>query len=341
VSKVETPPHSRFQFSLSALLLAVAVFAAICALAIFVTHHVLLAQFCLNGLTFGALIALIALGYTMVYGIIGLINFAHGDLFMLGAFLAWTLAGWLDLENAGGIGLIGGIVLLLVVVPIFCAGLNWTVDRLVYKPLRGAPKLAPLVSAIGVSFVFMNLGELWGGPADLGFPKLVPDRNLLGDAQLQITAKDLMLVVVVVPIMIGLTLLVKRTQLGRAMRATSQNPVAARLMGINVDRVIGATFLIGGALGGVASVVYGLYINTIGFQMGYQNGLYAFTAAVLGGIGNIAGAVLGGLVIGLVRSLGSGYVGEKWSDALIFGILILILVFRPAGLLGERTQEKV
>jgi branched-chain amino acid transport system permease protein len=192
-----------------------------------------------------------------------------------------------------------------------------------------------------VSFIFMNIGEFWGGPADLGFPKLIPDRNLLGSSQIEITAKDLMLLIVVVPIMIMLTFLVKRTQLGRAMRATSQNPVAARLMGINVDRVIGATFLIGGALGGVASVVYGLYINTIGFQMGYQNGLYAFTAAVLGGIGNIAGAVLGGLVIGLVRSLGSGYIGEKWSDALIFGILILILVFRPAGLLGERAQEKV
>jgi branched-chain amino acid transport system permease protein len=290
-------------------------------------------QQCINGLTFGALIALIALGYTMVYGIIGLINFAHGDLFMLGAFLAWTLVGWFHLETAGTMGTIAGIVGLLVIVPLFCAGLNWGVDRLVYKPLRHAPKLAPLVSAIGVSFIFMNIGEFWGGPADRSFPSLVARRNLLGT--------DLLLVIVVVPIMVGLTVLVKRSQLGRAMRATAQDPVAAQLMGIHVDRVIGATFLIGGGLGGVASVTYGLYINTIGFQMGYENGLYAFTAAVLGGIGNIPGAVLGGLVLGLIRSLGSAYVSEHWVDALIFGILILILVFRPTGLLGERVRDKV
>ena len=337
--QVETAPQRRHRLSSRTLLLAAV--AACLLFPLVLPGRLAYVNYCWIGLTFGGLVALIALGYTMVYGIIGLINFAHGDLFMLGAFLAWTIAGWLDLESAGALPMLGGIALLLVVVPAFCACLNWSVDRLVYKPLRNAPKLAPLVSAIGVSFIFMNIGEFWGGPADLSFPKLIPDRNLLGDSQVEITAKDLMLVVVVVPIMVGLTILVKRTQLGRAMRATSQNPVAARLMGVDVDRVIGATFLIGGALGGVASVVYGLYINTIGFQMGYQNGLYAFTAAVLGGIGNIPGAVLGGLVIGLVRSLGSGYIGEKWSDALIFGILILILVFRPAGLLGERTQEKV
>jgi branched-chain amino acid transport system permease protein len=339
VPKVETAPQRRHRVSSRTILLAVIAACLLAPLAF--PGRAAYLNFCWIGLTFGGLIALVALGYTMVYGIIGLINFAHGDLFMLGSFLAWSMIGWLGLENAGTGTTIGGIALLLVVVPLFCAGLNWSVDRLVYKPLRNAPKLAPLVSAIGVSFIFMNIGEFWAGPADQSVPKLVPDRNLLGDSTIEITAKDLMLVLVVVPIMIILMLLVKRTQLGRAMRATSQNPVAAQLMGINVDRVIGSTFLIGGALAGVASVVYGLYINTIGFQMGYQNGLYAFTAAVLGGIGNIAGAVLGGLVIGFVRSLGSGYVGEKWSDALIFGILILILVFRPSGLLGERTQEKV
>jgi branched-chain amino acid transport system permease protein len=339
VPLLETASQHRSRFSSRTILLAAIAACLLAPLAL--PGRLAYLNFCWIGLMSGALIALVALGYTMVYGIIGLINFAHGDLFMLGAFLAWTIAGWLGLELAGGVTTIGGIALLLVVVPLFCACLNWTVDRLVYKPLRNAPKLAPLVSAIGVSFIFMNIGEFWGGVAPLSFPKLIPDRNLLGDSQIEITAKDLMLVVVVVPIMIGLTLLVTKTQLGRAMRATSQNPVAARLMGINVDRVIGATFLIGGALGGVASVVYGLHINTIDYQMGYQNGLYAFTAAVLGGIGNIAGAVLGGLVIGLVRSLGSGYIGEKWSDALVFGILILILVFRPSGLLGERAQEKV
>ncbi len=339
--QVETAPNRRFQFSLRALLIVVGCFAAFCALVALLPNRIEFIQLCVNGLTFGALVALVALGYTMVYGIIGLINFAHGDLFMLGSFLAWSLVGAMGLEGAGMPATIGGIALLLVIVPLFTAGLNWSVDRLVYKPLRNAPKLAPLVSAIGVSFIFMNIGEFWGGPADRTFPGLVSGRSLLGSSELQITAKDLMLVVVVVPIMVGLTVLVKRTQLGRAMRATAQNPVAAQLMGINVDRVIGETFLIGGGLGGVASVVYGLYVNTIGFQMGYQNGLYAFTAAVLGGIGNIPGAVLGGLVIGLVRSLGSGFIGEEWSDAVIFGILILILVFRPTGLLGERTREKV
>lgn len=310
--------------------------------------HVEFLQQCINGLTFGALIALIALGYTMVYGIIGLINFAHGDLFMLGSFFALTLLGLLHLEGAGPAATIGGILLILVLTPLFGAGLNWSVDRVVYKPLRNAPKLAPLVSAIGVSFSFMNIGQLWGGSADRDFPDLIPRKNLLEGLslplhlnELQFTLKDLLLVLVVVPTMIGLTILVKRSKLGRAMRATSQDPVAARLMGIPVERVIGATFLIGGGLAGIASVTYGLYINTIQFQMGYKTGLYAFTAAVLGGIGNIPGAVLGGLVIGVVRSLGIGYVSQHWVDALIFGILIVILVFRPTGLLGERAREKV
>ncbi len=282
----------------------------------------------------------------MVYGIIELINFAHGDVFMLGSFLALTLIGamteslgwnWADTKM-----LWLGIGLLLLVVSIFCAALNVTIDRLVYKPLRRAPKLAPLVSAIGVSFVLMNVGLLWGGAADRHFPDLVSRHNLLGEnAAVSFTVKDLMVVAITVPIMIALTLFVKMTRLGKAMRASAQDPLAAQLMGINVDRVIGVTFALGGALAGAAAVVYGLYINTVSYQMGFQNGLYAFTAAVLGGIGNIPGAVLGGLVIGLARSFGSGYVGERWTSALVFVILIAILVFRPAGLLGSRTREKV
>jgi branched-chain amino acid transport system permease protein len=220
--------------------------------------------------------------------------------------------------------------------------LNLAIDRVVYRPLRNAPKLAPLVSAIGVSFMLMNVGLLWKGAADINFPDLVPHDNLLGkESALHFGVEDLLVVAITVPIMIALTLFVKFTRLGTAMRATAQNPLAARLMGINVDRVIGATFLIGGALAGAASVIYGLYIKTVGFQMGFQNGLYAFTAAVLGGIGNIPGAVLGGLVIGLVRSLGTFYVGERWTSALVFLILIVILVFRPSGLLGTRMREKV
>jgi branched-chain amino acid transport system permease protein len=299
-------------------------------------------QYALIGLTNGALFALVALGYTMVYGIIELINFAHGDVFMLGAFLALALIGLLGLEQAAPLGVWLGIGLLFVVVPLFCATVNVSIDRLVYKPLRRAPKLAPLVSAIGVSFVLMNVGLLWGGAADRHFPDLVSRRDLLDESPaLTFTLKDLMVVAVTVPIMIALTWFVKGTRLGKAMRATAQDPVAAQLMGINVDRVIAATFALGGALAGAASVIYGLYINTVSYQMGFQNGLYAFTAAVLGGIGNIPGAVLGGLVIGLARSFGSGYVGERWTSALVFVILIAILVFRPAGLLGTRTRDKV
>lgn len=302
-------------------------------------------QQCLYGLTNGSLFALIALGYTMVYGIIGLINFAHGDVFMLGSCLALTLVGLLHLEGAGPAWTVIGIGLLLAASTAFCAGLNAAVDRMVYKPLRAAPKLAPLVSAIGVSFILMNVGLFWIGPADVDFPNLVTsqisDRNLLGDWGVLFTVKDLLIVSVTVPLMIALTLFVKYTRLGKAMRATEQNPAAAQLMGINVEAVIAVTFAIGGGLGGAGSVIYALSINTISYQMGYQNGLYAFTAAVLGGIGNIPGAVLGGLVIGLVRAMGDQYIGSKWTSALVFAILILVLIFRPAGLLGARTRDKV
>jgi len=298
------------------------------------------AQYTVLGLTTGALFALIALGYTMVYGIVELINFAHGDLFMLGAFLALTLLGLVGTDTFTGSVL--GIALCLVACPLFCAALNVGVDHVVYRPLRTAPRLAPLVSAIGVSFVFMNVGLFWGGPMDVNFPNLLPDANLLGEGSaVRVTAKDLMVVGVTVPLMVALTLFVKFTRLGRAMRATAQDPTAAKLMGIDTDRVIGATFALGGGLGGAASVVYGLYVNTVSYQMGFQNGLYAFTAAVLGGIGSIPGAVLGGLLIGLVRAWGSAYVGERWSGALVFVVLIVVLVFRPTGLLGSRTREKV
>ena len=299
------------------------------------------AQHCLIGLTTGSLIALIALGYTMVYGIIELVNFAHGDLVMLGSFLALTLLGALGFAGADPSLVAVGILGLIVAVAVFCASLNVAVEKVVYRSLRGAPKLAPLVSAIGVSFIFMNIGLFWGGAADRNFPDLVSRQNLLGDSSVQFTLKDALVLAVTLPLMVGLTLFVKYTRLGKAMRATAQDPVAAQLMGIPVDRVISATFAIGGALGGAASVVYALYINTISFQMGFQTGLYAFTAAVLGGIGKLPGAVLGGLVLGLVRALGSAYLGEKWTSALVFAILIVLLVFRPAGLLGSPRKEKV
>jgi branched-chain amino acid transport system permease protein len=302
-------------------------------------------QYVMIGVVNGLLFAPIALGYTMVYGIIELINFAHGDLFMLGSFLALQLAIWLGVAASGAdvsTGSAGSaIAVMLLTVPLFCAALNMTVDRVIYRPIRDASKLASIVSAIGVSFLFMNIGVFWMGSYTINFPDLVSGKNLLDGTSLRFTYKDLMVICVTVPTMIALTLFVRYTTLGKAMRATAQNPLASRLMGINVDRVIAVTFGIGGALAGVASVIYGLKFNTVGYQMGFQNGLYAFTAAVLGGIGNFPGAVLGGIVIGLVKSLGDGYVGAEWSEVLVFGILIVILIFRPNGLLGARTPEKV
>ena len=301
-------------------------------------------QYLLLGLVLGTLYALIALGYTMVYGIIELINFAHGDLFMLGSFLALGLAVWpMNVITAdASSGLIAlTVLLMLVAVPLFCATLNVATDQIIYKPLRNSPKLTVIVSAIGVSFIFMNIGLFWRGATPVKFPDLISDTNLFPGTGVRFTWKDLMVVGVTVPVMIALTVFVKYTALGKAMRATAQNPTAAKLMGIDADRVIAATFAIGGALAGIASVVYGLYIKSVDYQMGFLNGLYAFTAAVLGGIGNIPGAVLGGLVIGVVGALGEAYLGAKWSQAVVFGILIVILLFRPTGLLGARTREKV
>ena len=312
-----------------------------------------LAQQLIIGFTNGMVFALIALGYTMVYGILELINFAHGDLFMLASFLALTLVGALGLETAHGATLAVALFGIVIVCAVFAAVVNVSVDRLVYKRLRNAPKLAPLVSAIGVSFIFQNLGLFWGGvpmevfgggtaaAAPKAFPNLLSSENLLGAGAVRLTIKDVVVIVSSLIVMAGLYLLVRYTKLGKAMRATAQDPIASRLMGIDVDRVIAWTFAIGGALAGFASVVYSLYINTISYQIGYQNGLYAFTAAVLGGIGNIPGAVLGGLVIGIVRALSDQWIGAQWQPAVLFGILIVILVFRPSGLLGVHAREKV
>ena len=308
----------------------------------------------INGLSNGMIIALIALGYTMIYGIVELINFAHGDLFMLGCFLALTIVGLLGLDQpASPAGIYGGLALMLVLTPLFCAALNWLVDRLAYRHLRESTKLAPLVSAIGVSFIFINLGLFWGGvpmkvfgmgaaaAAPKDFPVLVSNENLLRNPNLQFTPQNLMVALVTIPLMLALTWFVKRTRSGKAMRAVAQDRVSAQLMGIDVDRVIGHSFLIGGGLAGVASVVCALYNNTIYFQMGYRAGIDAFTAAVLGGIGSLPGAVLGGLLIGLARAFSDGYIETRWTNVIVFAILILALVFRPAGLLGQKQREKV
>lgn len=313
-----------------------------------------LLQQLLIGITNGMVFALIALGYTMVYGILELINFAHGDLFMLASFLALTLIGLFDVQAMAGPGLVLGLSGVVLLSAVFAAGLNWSLDRVVFRRLRQTSKLAPFVSAIGVSFILQNVGLFWGGlpmaifnggksaAAPKSFPDLISNRNLLGaDAALRLTPKDLVVVGSSLCVMLALMAFVRYSRLGRAMRACAQDPVAARLMGIDVDRIIGLTFAMGGALAGFAAVIYGLYINTINYQIGYQNGLYAFTAAVLGGIGNIMGAVVGGLVIGIVRAFSDQFIGAQWQPAVLFGLLIVMLVFRPAGLLGSSAREKV
>ena len=312
------------------------------------------------GLSNGMIIALVALGYTMVYGIVELINFAHGDVFTLGAFFALTVVGALgaaaviDLGTAGDSSnwlLLFGLV---VGAGLFCGGLNVAIDKVVYKPLRRAPKLTQLVAAIGVSFILINVALFWGGlpmevlgggnaaAAPKDFPEMLETSNLLGeDSNVMLRLEDVAIFAITIPIMVGLTLFVKKTRLGRGMRATAQNPIAAKLMGIDTDRVISATFLLGGFLGGAASVMWALYNNTISFQMGFRAGMDAFTAAVLGGIGSLPGAMLGGVLIGLIRAMSDQYIATEWTNVVVFGVLILILVFRPSGLLGLKQREKV
>jgi len=317
-----------------------------------------LTQQLIIGLSNGMIIALIALGYTMVFGIVELINFAHGDLFMLGCFLALSIVG--GVTGALGEAILPGsavsilsIALMFIVVPFFCGALNWCVDRYAYRALRNAPKLAPLVSALGVSFVFINLGLFWGGlpfkvfgygnaaAAPKDFPNLLPSQNLLANTPIFITWREVLVFLITIPLLVALNYLIKKTRLGCAMRATAQNKDAARLMGINIESVIGTTFIIGGALAGVASVVYALTYNTVFFQMGFRVGVDAFTAAVLGGIGNLPGACLGGLVVGLLRALSDQYIATQWTNSVVFAVLILILIFKPSGLLGARVREKV
>jgi branched-chain amino acid transport system permease protein len=303
-----------------------------------------LLQQCLIGLTNGGLIALVALGYTLVYGVLRFINFAHGDLIMLGACAALGLVAPLGLAATGGPPSLAtwlGIVAMVLLCGLFCGGLNVAVDRFVYRPLREAPALAPLVSAIGVSFIFMNIGLAWIGPADRGFPQVVPATSLLPGNGVQFGWKDLLVLVVAMPLIVGTMLLMRTTRLGKAVRAVAQDRTAAALMGIDVDRMVATAFFLAGFLGGAASVIAGLYTNTISYQMGFQNGLYAMTAAVLGGLGSIRGAVAGGFVVGLVRALSTAYAGERWTGAIVFAVLIVVLAFRPEGLLGHRVKEKV
>ena len=300
----------------------------------------------INGFTRGSIFALIALGYTMVYGIIELINFAHGDIFMLGLMVSLTLFTDFGLARTlHGWELVTLLPLILAITMLATGFLNLLVDRLAYRPLRRAPRLAPLISAIGVSFMLENLTLVWKGPYVLSYPDVFPSFDIIRDvfhleSQIYVTSKDLLVIGVTFPLIFGLHFFVARTFWGKAMRATAQDPETAASMGINVERMIMLTFFIGGALAGAAGVVQGLYYNIGQWWMGYQAGLRAFTAAVLGGIGNMPGAALGGLLIGVLSAWSDQIISARWTNAIVFAILILVLVLRPHGLLGERVPEK-
>ena len=294
------------------------------------------------GLSNGTIIALVAVGYTLVYGIIELINFAHGDVFMIGSFTASQVWGAvLGVSIATGtMGTVGGIVAALVVAMIVCGTTNVLIEKVAYRPLRSAPKLAPLITAVGMSFILQNVGLLWIGGSPASVDDLVWSQKLVTTiAGVHIQAADLLAFAVTIPLVIVMTTFIARTRLGKAMRATAQDPEAARLMGINVDTTISATFFIGGLMAGAAGLVYALYQTTIWFFQGFQGGLLAFTAAVMGGIGNLRGAVLGGLIIGCIQQLSDNRIGPEWTPAIVFAYLVLIMVFRPQGLLGEETRE--
>jgi len=321
-------------------------------------------QFLLIGIANGAILAIIALGYTMVYGIIELINFAHGDVYMIGVFTSLTVLSLTGtLNSTDPIHVILGIFLALIIAIVVCGVLNAAVERLAYRRLRNASRLAPLISAIGMSFVIENIGLIWagqswlvpsfgstGGASQKNFPDLLGTMfsshglnvNILASTgiHLRLTITGIVVIVLAGLLMIGLRYFVQSTTLGKAMRATAQNRDAAKMMGIDIDYVITATFLIGGGLAGAAGLMSGLYNNTAWWFMGFRAGLFAFTSAVLGGIGNITGAMLGGFLIGILASFSDGILDARWTEAWVFAVLVLILMFRPTGLLGEQSGDK-
>lgn len=300
-------------------------------------------QIVVYGLADGSIYALIALGYTMVYGIVELINFAHGDVFTLGGFLSlWLLPifGLVEGESAGP-GIILPLLAIFVISMLICGVVNVTIERVAYRPLRHAPRLAPLITAVGMSFVLEGLMFLWRGPFNLHYPTVLPNDSIaLGASGATVAYKDVAVVAIAFALMTGLSVFVERSKLGKAMRATAQDRDAAGLMGIDINRTIAATFFIGAVLAGAGGMIYGLYFGNMVFDLGFSAGLVAFTAAVFGGIGNIQGAALGGLVIGMIQSLSDGYFDSAWTQVIIFAILILVLVFRPTGILGMRVPEK-
>jgi branched-chain amino acid transport system permease protein len=293
------------------------------------------------GISNGAIWALVAIGYTLVYGIVELINFAHGEVFMIGSFVSAGFFGTLGLSQDTGTGLL--VIGLLVTLPVAMLGsglLNTMIERVAYRPLRSAPKLAPLITAVGFSFILQNIGLLWRGGSQQGIPDLIRSQHeLINIGGVQISNGDILAVCVTIPLLLAMTTFIGQSRLGKAMRATAQDPDAARLMGINVDTTISLTFLLGGMLAGAGGLIYALYQTTIWYFQGFTAGLVAFTAAVMGGIGNIRGAVLGGFIIGFIQQMSDNRIGAEWTPAIVFVYLILIMVFKPSGLLGEETRE--
>jgi branched-chain amino acid transport system permease protein len=292
-----------------------------------------------NGLAVGGIYALIALGYTMVYGVLKLINFAHGDLFTAGAYLGLTIVSSFAIESHVGVAL--GFVALLLMVMASVAFLGVLVERTAYKPLRQSPRLSAVVSALGASILLQNAMMLIYGARFLVFPQDILPSVPIRLFGVYIPLVRIFIMAISVGMMIALYLFIQKTRIGTAIRAAAIDQGAARLMGINVDRVILMVFVLGPALGGAAGLLVGLQYGQIYFTMGWSYGLKAFTAAVLGGIGNIPGAMVGGLLLGVIESLGSAYFSAAWKDAISFFVLILVLILRPTGLLGERVAEKV
>jgi branched-chain amino acid transport system permease protein len=296
-----------------------------------------------NGLALGMMYALLALGFTMVYGIIELINFAHFSVFMTGTFVGIVVLDLMGVtavsKSLTGLPLVGTLAVLFVTTMAITGILGVLIERLCLRPLRRVSGTAPMITTIGVAFILVNAMLLTWGPQTQRFPSLLPNwRWELGGAE--VTFKQAVLCAVGLGLMLALNFLVTSTTLGKTMRATAQDADAAEMMGIDVDRVIVVTFFLGSALAGAGSLFFGLYYGFTGYYVGYTTGLRAFTSAVLGGIGNIPGAVVGGLVIGLVQSLGGQLLGVKWTDVIIFSILIIVMVFRPNGLLGRSTPQK-
>ena len=302
----------------------------------------------INGLVLGSMYALVALGYTMVYGIISLINFAHGEVLMVGAMVSWTVATFL-LDTASPMP--GWLIMLISAIAaiIVCAALNYSIEKIAYRPLRNAPRLAPLITAMGMSLLLQTLAMIIWKPNPKPYPQLLPvEVFFLWEDGPVITLTQVLILVITAVVLTGLLWLVNKTKLGRAMRATAENPRVAGLMGVRPDHIISATFVIGAALAAIAGIMWAANYGTLQHSMGFMPGLKAFTAAVFGGIGNLAGAMVGGVLLGLIEALGAGYLGDltgglfgsHYVEIFAFLVLILVLTLRPSGLMGERVADR-